>query len=102
MQLSEMVCHAIDYKAMIHAAYFSTGNSANCSFLFDVAIKVEVRVPPALVTVYSCVTQQNFMCKCLRLPWLPCPPFCTIYIECMPKHDIPLLILWTELMSWLI
>lgn len=61
MQLYEMVCHDIDYKAMIHAAYFSTGNSANCSFLLNVAIKVEVRVPPALVTVYSCVTQRNFM-----------------------------------------
>lgn len=68
-------------EAVIHAAYFSTGNSANCLFLLDVAIKVEVRVPPALVIVYSCFTQQNLMCKCLGLPWLPCPPFYTIYIE---------------------
>jgi len=83
MQLSEMVCHDIDYKAMIHAVYFSTGISANCSFLLNVAIKVEVRVPPALVTLYSCVTQWNCMCKCLHLPWLPCPPFYTIYIECI-------------------
>ena len=59
MQSSEIVCYDIVKVVyiyigeMIRTAHFSTGCSANCLFLLNFAIKVEVPLPPPIPAVVT-------------------------------------------------